>query len=372
MFSKPLSLFLVFVISACNLVFMISPLLLLGAPFIEIHGNFISIDDDILQKLFFIFWLAIFLVLSTMSLYLFIDFLFAFSMQASLRKCTRFEKIKDYDFLSDIFRQVKEKFNYSSVKLYIKDSDQINAFAVGSLGRGAIVLTKGIVNHYLVLSQNPKIFLYCLRSVISHEMSHLVNKDFLPSFVIITNQKITNFFSKIVQRIFEMLIGSIELIPFIGKMSSAVLKVCNFVMLRFLLFFNQYVVFAVCEFLRRFVSRSTEFRCDNQAGKAFGGKYMANALEMLGNSGYFTLFSTHPSTKARVQKVAEVKIVDHVILPKLTDSLANGLSFIFLFFLLIYSAKMAKIDLILREILINHDEIYHKLSVLWRLIQRIY
>lgn len=372
MLSKPISLFLVFVITSCNMVFMLSPLLLLAVPFIEIKGNFIVIEADIFAKIIFVLWFAIFVVLALMIFYLFCDFLFAFSMRYSLKKCKGYEKIKDYDFLTDLFKQVQDKFGCYSVKLYIKDSDQVNAFAVGGMGRGAIVLTKGIIEHYLVASANPKIFFYSLRSIISHEMSHLVNKDFLPSFVIIANQKVTNFISMILQKFFGIIINFISGIPLIGDGGAYLLKFCYLAMMQFLLFFNRFVVFAVCEFLRRFVSQQIEYRCDNQAGRAFGGQYMAAALGMLGKSGYITLFSTHPSTKARVKKVEKVKIEDRVILPKFSDSLANGLSIIFVFLLLIYSAKMAKIDLILHEILIHHELIYHKLTLLWQLLQKIY
>jgi hypothetical protein len=61
----------------------------------------------------------IFLISFFMLIYMVLDFLFGFSVRASLKNCSRFEKIKDYDFLSDIFDQVKTRFSEKSVVLYI-------------------------------------------------------------------------------------------------------------------------------------------------------------------------------------------------------------------------------------------------------------
>ncbi len=215
-------------------------------------------------------------------------------------------------------------------------------------------------------------FLYALRSVIGHEMSHLINKDFLPTFLIITNQKITNLVSKFLYFIFNIVIRAASFMPYGGRTMARIMRdTCWF--LNFIITaFNRFVVYNIYELLRRFASRSTEFRCDRQSAKAFGGQNMALALSMLGESGYFTLFSTHPGTRKRIKKVEEVKITDSIIRPGFFDSLANYFSLMFLVVICLYFAKQAHIDLFLREYLRDHEVIYRKLSMLWRLVRQVF
>jgi Zn-dependent protease with chaperone function len=372
MFSKPLSLVLVYVVTIFNVVVLASPVIAAATPFIHFTSHTISMDYDTYEKLRFTFFVLAFVVSFSMLIYLFFDFLFGFSVRSVLKGCVRYEKIKDYDFLTDLFDQVKNKFGERSVKLYIKNSDEVNAFAISSLGGKSIVLTRGLINHYLVECPDPKMFLYALRSVVGHEMSHLINKDFLPTFLIITNQKITNLVSSGLYILFNIGIRIVSMLPYGGKSSSRMMSdtysVLNFVITAF----NRFVVYNIYELLRRFISRSIEFRCDRQSAKAFGGQNMALALSMLGESGYFTLFSTHPKTKSRIKKVENVKMSDSVVRSGFFDSLANYFSLMFLVVTCLYFAKQAHVDLYLREYIRNHEMINRKLSMLWKLVSRFF
>lgn len=372
MFSKPINLILVYIVTTCNIVVLMSPFLAVITPFIQFRRDTIIIQNEIYQRLIFAILLLAFLVSFFMLGYLVLDFLFGFSVRASLKGCTRYEKIKDFDFLSGIFDQVKNKFSEKSVRLYIKNSDEINAFAVSSVGRKAIVLTRGLVNHYLVECSDPKNFLYALRSIMGHEMSHLINKDFLPSFLIISNQKITNFASGILYMVFRLTARVMAMLPFGGRASSKTMNDAYSILNLIITSFNRLVVYNIYELLRRFISRSLEYRCDAQSAKAFGGRNMALALSMLGESGYFTLFSTHPGTKKRMQKVENIKISDSVVRPKFIDSIANYFSIMFLVIICLYFAKAAQVDLMAREYIRNHELINRKLSILWHLISRFF
>ncbi len=368
MLSKPLILIFVYIVTIFNIAVLLSPILGLVIPFIEFKNNTIIIEQNIYQKLHFAIVGMLFLISLLMLFYLVLDYLFGFSVRSVLKGCTRYEKIKDYDFLSAIFDQVKNKFGEKSVKLYVKDSDEINAFAISSVGSKSMVLTRGLIDHYLVLSSDPKSFLYSLRSIMGHEMSHLINKDFLPTFLIIVNQKVTNLISKFLRFIFAAIVRFLSLIPYGGRSIAHAMnnfyQVFNFVITSF----NRFIVYNVYEFLRRFVSRSVEYRCDYQSARAFGGKSMASALASLGDDGYFTLFSTHPQTKLRVKKVQDVKISDSVIKPKIIDSLANYFSLMFLVITCLYFAKQAQIDLLVRRYIRNHEVIHRKLLMLWHLL----
>jgi Zn-dependent protease with chaperone function len=371
MFAKPVSIVLVYVITVFNLAILAVPILSLIFPFIEFRGNSISIHSSILQQIYHLTSLLLFLTSFLMLGYLALDFLFGFSVRFSLKNCVRYEKIKDYDFLTELFDQVKNKFGEKSVKLYIKNTNEINAYAVSSLGSRAIVLTKGLINHYLVEFPDPKTFLYALRSVIGHEMSHLINKDFLPAFLIMINQKVTNLLSRALYLIFSLFARLISMIPQGFRYAKIMWKIYS-LLHSLLTVFNRLVVYNVYEFLRRFISRSIEYRCDNQSAKAFGGKNMALALSKLGKSGYFTLFSTHPSTDSRIKKAQGVKISDNIIKPKFSDAAANYLSIMFLVIICLVFAKAAGIDLLVRDYIRDHEIIHRKLSLLWNLIRRAF
>lgn len=372
MFSKPFSLALVYIITIFNILTLLSPVIAIALPFIEFRNNVILIENGLYEKLNFTFFLLMFLVSFLMLVYLLLDFLFGFSVKSALKNCTRYEKIKDYDFLANIFDQVKSKFGEKNVRLYVKNSNEINAFAVSSLGSKAIVLTSGLIDHYLVHCQDPKEFLYALRSIIGHEMSHLVNKDFLPAFLIITNQKITNLISSVLHFLFNLVVRFIDMVPYSGRSLSKtiwnVYSILNFTITAF----NRFIVYNIYELLRRFVSRSIEYRCDYQSAKAFGGKQMALALSKLGEGGYFTLFSTHPRTKARIRKVENIKWSEAIVKTSFIDSLANYFSLMFLVIVCLYFMKQSSIDLLLREYIKNHELIHRKLSILWQLINRFF
>jgi Zn-dependent protease with chaperone function len=329
-------------------------------------------DFDVYHRIKFAIFFTAFLVSFLMMIYFVFDFLFGFSVRISLKNCTRYEKVKDYDFLTDLFNQVKSKFGEKNVRLYIKNTDEINAYAISSLGSKVIVLTRGLIDHYLSSSADPKTFLYSLRSVIGHEMSHLINKDFLPTFLIIVNQKMTNFVSNIIYFGFSLAIRFAGILPYVNnqvvRTISATHAALNFV----ITMFNRLIVYSVYEFLRRFAMRSVEYRCDRQSAKAFGGQNMALALSMLGESGYFTLFSTHPGTKSRMNKVKEIKMTDSVIRAGIIDEISNYFALLFLPIVCLYFAKQAGVDLMVREYLRNHEAINRKISTLWHLVSRFF
>lgn len=369
MFAKPFNLVLVYIVTVFNMAILSSPLIAFLIPFINYKSQTLEISDSILAKLKLAIFLILFFVSFFMLFYLFLDLLFGFAIKSSLKNCTPYNKIKDYDFLSKIFEEVKEKFAQNNVALYIKKSDEINAFAVASFGRKAIVLTSSLIDHYLEKSQNPKEFLYAIRSVISHEMSHLINKDFLPTYLIIANQKATNFVAYFLDIIFNFFTRFSYYTPYIGRFTSSLMNKTHFFLSVFFSFFNRFIVFNIYEFLRKFSSRAIEYRCDKQASQAFGGQNMAFALSFLGKSGYFTLFSTHPATQKRIEKVKNIDIENGVINPRFADVLSNYFSIMFLIIICLIFAKKAAIDLLVREYIRNHETIHNKLIFLINMIK---
>lgn len=372
MFSKPLGMILVYIVTTFNMLVLLLPFLAVIIPFISIESGIIIIENTIFHRIEFMFFFTMFLVSFLMLVYLFFDYLFGFAVNSSIKNCVRYEKIKDYDFLTDLFDQVKNKFGQRNVKLYIKNSNEINAYAVSSLGKKCVVLTRGIINHYSNCFDNPKDFLYALRSIIGHEMSHLANKDFLPTLLIIVNQKVTNLVAQFFRFVLSVIIRISVFMPFVARFSARLTHDGFFLINSIVTFFNRIAVFGIYEILRKFISRSIEYRCDMQSAKAFGGKNMALALSKLGSSGYFTLFSTHPTTKSRIRKVEKITIKDSIVKPRFFDSLANYFSMLFLITICLYFAKEAQIDLYARYYIREHEFLHQKLLTIWNLISRFF
>lgn len=63
----------------------------------------------------------------------------------------------------------------------------------------------------------------------------------------------------------------------------------------------------IYNFIKLQISKEIEYRADNQGAKVVGGENMSYALSLLGDSGYFTLFSSHPATRNRVKKTKSVE-----------------------------------------------------------------
>jgi len=372
MFAKPFKLILIYILTIVNITFVFAPFLAMIAPFVEFSKSGIVMDYNLYQKIKIAFATAVFAVSFFMLFYMFCDYIFGFSVRSSLKNCKRYDKLKGYEFLKEIFFQTQQRFNSSGVKLYIKNSNEVNAFAVSSMASGAVVLTKGLIDHYLVLSKDSKEFLFSLRSIMGHEMSHLINRDFLPTFFVICNQKATNFVSKILHSILFFKINFFNRIPFIGSYYSSFIYY-TFSFINFILtVVNKYLVLTIYNFLNKFASRSIEFRCDYQSAQAFGGENMASALEKLGENGYLTIFSTHPKTAKRIKNVKLVTVINKNITAKFFDNLANFLTTMILIAICLYFAKQANIDQYVRQIIRNHEFIHSKLSYLLQLFKQIY
>jgi Zn-dependent protease with chaperone function len=288
--------------------------------------------------------------------YVFLDFILGISVGTLLKNCKNYKRLKNFEFLDHIFKESKQIFGIKNVKLYISNSSEINAFAVGSMRKKAVILTKGIINHAMNNSKNDEEFLRIIRSIIGHEMSHLINKDYLPGLIIMTNQKVTNFVSRIIRLI---IVTPITIIGYVRIRSRIYLDIALFIyniVNNLVIFFNNKIISNIYEFIRRFISRSIEYRCDRQSAQAFGGGDMALSLSLFGSNGYFTLFSTHPNTKSRIKKVKKISFNKRRIRPLISSSISNYLSFLVLIIICSVSMKNSGVDLWLRYYLENSKQ----------------
>jgi Zn-dependent protease with chaperone function len=352
-------------------------------PFMHIDGNHVVVASYIRFNPKLAMLSMVFMISFLMLIYLFIDFIFGFSIRLSLKDCKPYNKAGSYDFLQEIFEEVKSKFSNPSAKLYIQNSDEINAFAVGGMGRRVIVLTSGLIEHYDSNTENDQQFLSALRSILGHEMSHLINKDFLPGLLIIINQRVTNFISSILMMLFRIIIQLATYLriqnKIIAVMMLTIYNICDWI----LNFFNRYIINGIYNFLRNFLSRAVEYRCDRQSAKAFGGINMAFALSLLGKSGYFTLFSTHPATIKRIRKVEIVEEKNAIIRASLLSKLSNFSSIMILPVICFYAAHLSEADQVIKlYVYYNYPDVYYGtikainiaeglLNMAWQLILNI-
>ena len=361
MLSKPFSLFLVYVLTIFNFAILTLPFLVAIFPFIHIDGDKIVFAKYITFNPKIALLTLIFIISFLMMCYLFLDFILGFSVRSALKGCQRYDKIQGYKFLHNTFEEVRAKFSCKSVKLYIKDSEEINAFAVGGMSRKAVAITSGLIEHYTKNTENDQQFFSAIRSILGHEMSHLINKDFLPGLLIMINQKVTNFVSSILMLFFHIIIQCFTYLRVqnrkVATMIMALYNISDWILTSF----SRLIVYHIYEFLRNFFGRAIEYRCDRQSAKAFGGINMAFALSLLGKSGYFTLFSTHPATEKRMKKVEIVEEKNAVIHPALLSKISNFASIMILPLICFYAAHLSKADLVIQHYAYyHHPEFYSK------------
>ena len=328
MLVKPVSIILVYLLTIINLSILTIPFIFLFTPlFLIDQQNFITVATD-----FMIF--CTFCISLLMVLYLAFDLILGFSIRTYTKGCKKPKKhVKKMPFMERIdndFLELKKKFKAPRIKLLISNSDEVNAFAVGSLRTQNVVLTMGILSHYMENCEDEDEFHACVNAILGHEISHLINQDYLPALLLIANDKAVRIVSKLIKFIFNFFIKFCILIPFVGSLMYSLLtlvyKLTNFI----LNFFFKYIIYPIYNFLKLHLSRKIEYRCDKQSAFACGSLEMALALSMLVESVYVTIFSSHPKTKNRVNYVKKIKKIDKKISISFINKLTNFFSIILL------------------------------------------
>lgn len=322
---KLLSFILIYILSIVNFAIILLPLMFFVVPIVIFKTNLID-TQSIVSIILFVF----FLVSCLMNFIILLDFLFGFSSKKFLKNTQSYEKLKEYGIIINAFNEMKIIFNKPNVKLLISNSKAVNAFAVGNMRKQYIVLTCGLLDKYLLKLKTIDNFTLAIRCIIGHEMSHLVNRDYLPTLLLEINEYSTNIVSKIIYMFFRIFLVIFKIIPFFGKIFSYIVfglyKMINFS----LLFFYKYVIIPVYKLIYLKINRSKEFRCDMQSSLANGGLNMASALSILDDREYITLFSSHPKTKKRINYVKNIKPISGTIKPARGNNLINLIAFSFI------------------------------------------
>lgn len=238
-----------------------------------------------------------------------------------------------------VFDDEKIIFKIDNVCLLIEDTSIINAYAVGGFRENCIILTTGIMELCRKHSNNEIEYYRLLSCVIGHELSHIINKDFFPSLLITINEKVNKVMSFIIFIVLNILSKIASFIPVIGPIfSNLFIRMYSFV--KYLMgFFYNFIFIPVYHFIQLQISKSIEYRADEQGAKYCGGCAMSKALSLLGKNGFFSIFSTHPRTICRIKKVRLVKQCNDYIEPVCFANVSIIFSFLMLLYFIMISYR---------------------------------
>ena len=213
---------------------------------------------------------------------------------------------KDYPHLHKMVEEMVHKMGLPKPSLYIIPTETPNAFATGPSPKKAVVAcTEGILK---LLNDNE------LKGVLAHELSHVRNRDMLVTTIAATLAAVLSFVARM-----ALWTGMSD------DRDRGVHPIAAILMI--------IVTPIVAMLIQLAISRSREYLADETGAQTLkDGSGLANALNKLENGcrakplrfgnpttsslfivnpftagGLVSLFSTHPPTKARIEKLNKMK-----------------------------------------------------------------
>ncbi|MCS7261835.1 MAG: zinc metalloprotease HtpX [Aquificaceae bacterium] len=211
-----------------------------------------------------------------------------------------------------LHRMVEELANRANIpkpRIYLVPMEQPNAFATGrGPSNGAVAVTSGILH---LLNERE------LRGVLAHEIGHIKNRDVLVATMAATIAGAISYLVNMLQ--FSMLFGNKEE----ENNNNPLSLVASIAMI--------IITPIVATIIQMAISRSREYMADETGARISGDpEALASALEKIHNyvyeiptqvnqgtahlfienplsgHGIWELFSTHPSTEKRIQRLREL------------------------------------------------------------------
>lgn len=339
MLAKPLTFLLVFLLALINFIVLLIPISILLFPLMWLFKP-LFIKAGLNMLFLVISWLS-----GLMIAYVVFDTMFGITMRRMRKGCVDFAKassVSGHAEIMESFEWLKRKFQIKNVRLFLSPSlSEVNAYAIGSFSGGTITITMGLINKMHVGAKSQAEFIDAIRGILGHEMSHLVNQDFLPGMLTNASEACSKFVSKITRLVFVALATIFRIIPWFGSpIANLLVASYNFVNFAIMAFFK-FVFRPLYNFMLKFFGRSIEYRCDRESAYAYGGQKMAKALAMLGKGSYFSLFSTHPSTSSRIRHVENVLPQSGNIRSAIINNFSNFASMVLVVFICLYSSHLA-------------------------------
>jgi Zn-dependent protease with chaperone function len=327
-FSKLVLVPLIFVLSYLYLGLLLVPIYALGIYFASLLG---IADQHLIifaQKSALLFLL----VATTISIVTYLyEMLFSPSTRNELNNAANIDDLPQFSLIKEHFDKLNRTFKMNA-KLFIKKESSISAVAIGNFLSQSVVINEGLIVHMQNRLQTKEEVIEALDGVIAHELSHLKNRDYFAGRLLYSQYLASALFTKILHKILYFVSAVLGLVPVIRRISFWPMLAYGFVY-RGLHWLFYKVIMGMYHFLYKFFGRSVEYRCDSDAAAVSGKSGIMLALAQLPSSNFFTLFSTHPSTKRRLAKLEKKEkfrrafTVDF-IMPIVVLLLLSGLSYI--------------------------------------------
>ena len=244
----------------------------------------------------------------------FFAYFFSESMVLRMYRAKKLDPVQ-YDWIYRDIQELSQKMGIPMPKLWIVDTPVANAFATGrNPSHASVAVTTGILS---LLNQEE------LRGVLAHELSHVKNRDILVSTVAAVLATAISYLANMMYNMafWESMSGSRRREGGVGPVGVLILTVLTPI---------------AAGLLQMAISRSREYLAD-ESGAHFSRTplALAAALEKLQNNvkfahfqgtpaeastsplfivkpflggGWLSLFSTHPSTQSRIERLQKMRI----------------------------------------------------------------
>ncbi len=216
--------------------------------------------------------------------------------------------------LHKMVEELAQRANIPKPKIYLVPMEQPNAFATGrGPSNGAVAITSGILK---ILNEGE------LRGVLAHEIGHIKNRDVLVATIAAT---IAGAISLFVEKVkLDLLFGG-------SKDNENNNNFLSFIASTAMIIITTIIATIIAIIIQMAISRTREYMADETGAKISGDPLaLASALEKihkyvyeipvevnkgtahlfienpLSGGGSFELFSTHPSTEKRIEKLKQL------------------------------------------------------------------
>lgn len=210
-----------------------------------------------------------------------------------------------------IFTTVRDKAKNRRARLYIADRPEVNAYAIQSPSKEAIVLTVPLLNELdsfwqpETSEEQQSRFNASLEGIFAHEFSHLKHQDYLPTWFFYGVIRVADNIRALLVKTIQVLIVVVSLIPFVGVLIGNALAIVTTIVSEITIRLFRSIIPQAIRFFDALPSRIMENRCDRHAANTVGERAIflgLYALAHVGGVDKFRVLDDHPPTIVRVAR----------------------------------------------------------------------
>lgn len=300
-FINPISSFFATILTFFNFLFISIPLYYSFLPIIAYvkEQPLSQVSNDIF------IYIMLSMIVGTF-FYLVFDMIFGFTVKDITKNTFRIEFMEDYKDHQELFDEVLKQFELKNVSFLLQQSEDINAYAVASFSKKYVIITSGMLRHINKSFDDVEERRSALKGLIGHELSHLINWDFLPNLILMSGHNVSMYIGGILTFILQTIIQIISYIPLIGPLIALGLVFINRTLNFVLDIVYTFILHPLFLLQERYLGRLVEYRSDYQSAQAlhWNDVYLTlYSLLSLNGSTFHSNFSTHPNTISRILKI---------------------------------------------------------------------